>query len=142
MLRDEGLGFAVRVPRGEWERVQPSGAVPVSTVWREKGTGDRISINVKPSFPGRPRIEHEHMHGISQLQRCRERVGGDSAWIASAFQMAHGDYRIAIAVLPVGDGRWLYVRAATEGDSARQRLLLAAVRTASFQTASPTPAER
>jgi len=137
VLRDEALGLAVTMPRGEWEPVPPPGAASASAVWHDRGTGDQVSVALEPHFPGRPRIEHGRMHGISQLRRCRERVGTDSAWIASGFQMAYGDYGVAIALIPVGDGRWLYVRARTQDGASRQRLLLAAVRTASLQAAAP-----
>jgi lipocalin len=52
-------------------------------------------------------------------------------WIASGYEYGYDTGRTAISLAPDVDGTWLYARAITRsGDVARQRELLAAVRTA------------
>jgi hypothetical protein len=74
------------------------------------------------------------------MERCRVFSGSDSAWVATGFAMNNPDYRVAIAVLPLEQGGWLRATAFTTGEIDRQRLLLAAVRTARVDGAESTPA--
>lgn len=124
----EGPGVRIQAPPGDWERV-PATSGGRSVAWRDRRTRDGITVEVMAGFPGRPRIERGHLHGIVALERCRERRGSDSAWIASAMVEAYGTRRLSIALVPLPDGRWLRATAATEDGEARQRAFLATVRT-------------
>lgn len=130
-LVDPASGIRIAVPQADWT------AEIVPTPWRRAvwsaGRLDlRIEIDLLDHFPGRPRIDYR-MHGIGALERCRVPWAGDSAWIASGFGWNNPDYRVAIAILPQPDERWLRVQAYASDDVDRQRMLLAAVRTARIE---------
>ena len=128
LVSDPVGGVRVNLPAGDWQVVDGFEGLHPLVVWREQVSRDVLWVQLLDRFPGRPRIEHGQMHGIVELERCRE----GSAWIASGYQMAYENSRVAIALRPTADGRWLYVRARTTGDVTRQAYLLAAVRTASI----------
>lgn len=128
-MRDTSTRIRIDVPAGTWRLAADYPRAPRGMTWRNAGRFELVRVELFERFPGRPRIDYQ-MHGIGELERCREPWGGDSAWIATGFAMNNPDYRAAIAILPQGDGRWLRATAYTEDEIDRQRELLAAVRTA------------
>jgi hypothetical protein len=128
-LRADRDRISIRVPPGTWRRESEARPERVFR-WREAASGDQVSIEVLERDPGRPRIDRGDFHGIAALERCRERIGADSVWIASAYlEGGVAQYLVAIAQYRRPDG-WVRVRAITAADSPRQPQLLAAVRTA------------
>ena len=127
-LRADGEQVSIRVPPGTW-RPELAHRPEREFRWRNAASGDRVSIEMLARDPGRPRIDYGDAHGITALERCRERIGRDSVWIASGFVEGGVDqYLVAIAQYRRPDG-WIRVRALTAEDSPRQPQLLAAVRT-------------
>jgi len=78
--------------------------------------------------PGPPHMSHGVSHGLVALERCRERMAGQDAWIASGKSIGGGEWYTAQGTVRLPDGRFV-TAVSFSPDLAGQAVMLAALRT-------------